>query len=63
MEKVENKNKYYFWQWRVWRYYSEYGSKNPAGSICYIIGIPKKIREKINKQSGDIVKVSIKEHE
>jgi hypothetical protein len=37
------------------------GVKNPDGSICYIIGIRKDIRVKINKQSGDIIKVTIKE--
>ena len=34
------------------------GVKNPDGSICYIIGIRKDIRAKINKQHGDIVKVT-----
>ncbi|MDR2475142.1 MAG: DUF1905 domain-containing protein, partial [Bacteroidales bacterium] len=33
------------------------GVKNEDGSICYIIGIRKDIREKINKQAGDVVKV------
>lgn len=37
------------------------GVKNEDGSICYIIGILKDIRQKINKQAGDIVKVTIKE--
>ena len=37
------------------------GVKNPNGSICYIIGIRKDIRAKINKQPGDIIKVTIKE--
>jgi len=37
------------------------GIKNEDGSICYIIGIRKDIREKINKQAGDKVKVVIKE--
>ena len=36
------------------------GVKNPDGSICYIIGIRKDIREKINKQPGDIVSVCIR---
>ena len=31
------------------------GIKNPDGSICYIIGICKSIRAKINKQAGDII--------
>jgi hypothetical protein len=37
------------------------GIKNPDGSICYIIGIRKDIRAKINKQPGDTVKVTIRE--
>ena len=39
------------------------GMKNDDGSICYIIGILKSIRQKINKQAGDTisVKVSCKE--
>ena len=36
------------------------GVKNPDGSICYIIGIRKDIRAKIGKQSGDVIKVTIK---
>jgi hypothetical protein len=39
------------------------GIKNQDGSICYIIGIKKDIREKINKQAGDKIKVTIKERE
>lgn len=35
------------------------GVKNPDGSICYIIGIRKDIREKIGKQVGDTVRVVI----
>ena len=37
------------------------GIRNEDGSICYIIGIRKDIRQKINKQAGDKVKVVIKE--
>ena len=37
------------------------GMKNEDGSVCYIIGILKDIRRKINKQPGDKIKVSIKE--
>ena len=37
------------------------GVKNSDGSVCYIIGILKSIREKIKKESGDTVKVTIKE--
>jgi hypothetical protein len=36
------------------------GVKNPDGSICYIIGLRKDIRAKINKQAGDSVRVTIK---
>jgi len=35
------------------------GVKNADGSICYIIGVIKKIRIKIGKQVGDSVFVSI----
>ena len=37
------------------------GVKNADGSICYIIGIRKAIREKIQKQAGDSVLVTVKE--
>ena len=37
------------------------GVKNLDGSVCYIIGILKEIREKIGKQPGDSVRVTIKE--
>lgn len=37
------------------------GMKNPDGSICYIVGIRKDIRAKINKQPGNTIKVTIKE--
>jgi hypothetical protein len=37
------------------------GVKNDRGSICYIIGILKDIREKIGKQPGDSVHVTVKE--
>lgn len=36
------------------------GVKNEDGSICYIIGIRKDIREKIGKQPGDTVRVTVK---
>jgi hypothetical protein len=39
------------------------GMKNNDGSICYIIGIRKDIRKKINKQAGDVIKVTIIERE
>lgn len=35
------------------------GVKNPDGSVCYIIGIQKKIRKQLNKKDGDIVHVLI----
>jgi hypothetical protein len=37
------------------------GSIVKMGMPCHIIGIRKDIRAKINKQSGDIIKVTIKE--
>ncbi len=39
------------------------GIKNADGSVCYIIGLRKDIRAKIGKQTGDTVKVIIKERE
>lgn len=36
------------------------GVKNEDGSVCYIIGIRKDIRGKIEKQPGDTVKVTVK---
>ena len=39
------------------------GLKNADGSICYILGILKEIREKINKQPGDTVRVTVQEIE
>lgn len=35
------------------------GGKNDDGSVCHIIGIPKHIRDKINKQPGDMVTVIV----
>ena len=37
------------------------GIKNEDGSICYILGILKSIRQKINKQAGDTINVKIRE--
>ena len=37
------------------------GVKNPDGSICYIIGILKAIRQKIDKQPGSTVRVTVQE--
>lgn len=39
------------------------GVKNQDGSVCYILGIRKDIREKIGKQPGDTVRVTIQERE
>ncbi|OQB25608.1 MAG: hypothetical protein BWY11_00272 [Firmicutes bacterium ADurb.Bin182] len=39
------------------------GIKNADGSVCYIIGLRRDIRAKINKQPGDSVHVTIKERE
>ena len=37
------------------------GVKDPDGSVCYIIGIRKDIREKIGKQPSDAVRVTVRE--
>jgi len=37
------------------------GIKHEDGTVCYIIGVLKDIRKKINKQAGDIINVSITE--
>ncbi|WP_125770845.1 DUF1905 domain-containing protein [Companilactobacillus furfuricola] len=37
------------------------GVKNADGSICYIIGVLKSIRKKLNKDIGDEVQVKIVE--
>ncbi|MDR0506173.1 MAG: DUF1905 domain-containing protein [Dysgonamonadaceae bacterium] len=37
------------------------GIKNDDGTICYIIGIRKDIRQKINKNHGDRINVKITE--
>lgn len=36
------------------------GVKNPGGSVCYIIGIRKDIRQKIGKQAGEMVHVVVR---
>ena len=36
------------------------GVKNQDGSICYILGIRKDIRKKIDKQAGDSVAVTVR---
>ena len=35
------------------------GVKNPDGSVCYIIGVLKRIRKKIGKCGGDSLHVTI----
>ncbi len=35
------------------------GVKNPDGSVCYIIGVLKSIRSKLNKRDGDLIHVII----
>ncbi|MBP3870719.1 MAG: DUF1905 domain-containing protein [Faecalicoccus sp.] len=35
------------------------GVKNPDGSICYVIGVLKSIRKKLNKKDGDMIHVWI----
>ena len=39
------------------------GLKNADGTVCYIIGVRKEIRLKIGKQSGDTVRVTVRERE
>ncbi len=39
------------------------GVKNPDGSVCYIIGVLKAIRNKLNKQDGDTIHVVIEAEE
>ena len=37
------------------------GVRNADGSICYIIGVLKRIRRTLNKKDGDIIHVVIQE--
>ena len=37
------------------------GIKNDDGSVCYIIGVRKDIRKKLNKECGDSIFVTIQE--
>ena len=37
------------------------GIRNSDGSICYIIGVLKRIRSTLNKTDGDIIHVVIRE--
>ena len=39
------------------------GVKNPDGSVCYVIGVLKAIRKKLNKQDGDTIHVVIEAEE
>ena len=39
------------------------GVKNPDGSVCYITGVLKTIRSKLNKHDGDTIHVVIEEKE
>ena len=39
------------------------GVKNPDGSVCYIIGVLKRIRNKLNKHDGDTIHVVIEREE
>ena len=35
------------------------GVKNPDGSICYIIGVRKAIRQKLGKVDGETIRVAV----
>ena len=37
------------------------GLKDENGEVCYIIGVLKSIRQKLNKKNGDVIRVSITE--
>ena len=39
------------------------GVKNTDGSVCYIIGVLKAIRNKLNKHDGDTIRVVIEAEE
>ncbi len=39
------------------------GVRNPDGSVCYIIGVLKSIRNSLNKGNGDMIHVCIEQHE
>ena len=39
------------------------GVKNGDGSVCYIIGVLKAIRSKLNKHDGDTIRVVIEAEE
>ena len=37
------------------------GVRNPDGSVCYVIGVLKSIRQKLGKHDGDTIHVVIRE--
>ncbi len=37
------------------------GVRNADGSVCYIIGIRKELRQRIGKRPGDTVRVTVEE--
>lgn len=37
------------------------GVRNPDGTVCYILGLPKSVRRKLGKTFGEIVEVSVEE--
>lgn len=37
------------------------GVKNPDGTVCYVLGLPKGIRRKLGKSFGETVEVSVEE--
>ena len=39
------------------------GVKNEDSTVCYILGVRKEIREKMNKQPGDVIQVTVAEAE
>lgn len=39
------------------------GVKNLDGTVCYIIGLLKEVRKKINKEAGDKISVKISSRE
>ena len=39
------------------------GVKNPDGTVCYVIGVLKSIRKKLNKKDGSTIHVYIEERQ
>ena len=39
------------------------GVKNPDGSVCYVIGVKKAIRQTLGQRDGDMIHVEIRERE